>query len=484
MTTPPSEFDSSNALARTKQELEEALRLLEEGRQASVYTESIIPIGLALLRETDLNQLLEMILREGRRLACADGATLYMRRGDFLDYFMVINISLMMEMGSSKGSPITFAPLSLTSPETGKPNLKNVACYCVLRRETLNLKNIYESEEFDFAGSRRFDEKHHYHTSSLLTVPLAGADGEIRAVLQLVNAQNPETGRPTAFSPSIQRVIESLAALAVGALESFEIKAQLYQQQQLYLRTLETTQARLREELTEAEKYVRAILPAPRDAPLKIDWLLAPCSELGGDSFGYHEIDPDHWALYILDVCGHGLAAALLSVTAAKVLRSGALHDVDFHDPGAVLTVLNNEFLMRNQNNFYFTIWYGVYQLSTRILKYSSAGHAPGIIVEPDKKTAVKLESRGMVLGAREDKVYTTKTTTLPQGAVLYLISDGTYEVRTPKGDLWPFAEFLESLASLPWNEEKALERLHESIRQIRAPEPLEDDFSLIRICT
>jgi hypothetical protein len=56
--------------------------------------------------------------------------------------------------------------------------------------------------------------------------------------------------------------------------------------------------------------------------------------------------------------------------------------------------------------------------------------------------------------------------------------------VRTPKGELWPFAEFLESLAALPWNEEKALERLYESIRQIRAPEPLEDDFSMIRICT
>ena len=476
--------DDPKDVAQLQHELDSVRRALDEERQAFLYTESIIPIGLALLRETDLAQLLEMILREGRRLSCADGATLYMRRGDVLEYFMVINISLMMEMGSAKGSPITFPPLPLTNPLTGKPNLKNVACFCVLRRETLNLAHIYESQDFDFSGSRKFDEMHHYHTSSLLTVPLAGTDGEILAVLQLVNAQDPATGRPMAFSSAIQRVIESLAALAAGALESFEVKSRLYQQQQLYLKTLETTQARLREELTEAEKYVRAVLPAPQEAPLKIDWLLEPCSELGGDSFGYHEIDEDHWALYILDVCGHGLAAALLSVTAAKIIRSGALHDVDFHDPGAVLTVLNNEFLMRDQNNFYFTIWYGVYQLSTRILRYSSAGHAPGIIVDPDKKTATKLEARGLVLGAREDKVYTTRTTTLPPGAVLYLISDGTYEIRTPKGELWPFAEFMDSLAKLPWKEEKALRQLHESIQKIRAPEPLEDDFSLIRICT
>jgi hypothetical protein len=197
--------DTTDDVSKLQHELAEVRTALEEERQAFLYTESIIPIGLALLRETNLTQLLEMILREGRRLSCADGATLYMRRGDVLDYFMVINISLMMEMGSTKGSPITFPPLPLTNPQTGKPNLKNAACYCVLRRQTLNLANIYESHDFDFAGSRKFDEMHHYHTSSLLTVPLAGTDGEILAVLQLVNAQNPETGRPTPFSSAIQR---------------------------------------------------------------------------------------------------------------------------------------------------------------------------------------------------------------------------------------------------------------------------------------
>ena len=462
-------------------ELRHALE--EERRHTALFTESLIPIGLALLRETDLTRLLEMILREAQRLACADGATLYMRRGDSLEFFMVLNRSLRIEMGGSSGHAITFAPLRLTRPD-GKPNLTSAACFSVIQRKTLNLDNIYEHENFDFSGSRHFDELHGYHTTSLLTVPLAGVDPEPVAVIQLINASDSETGACVPFSPSIQRVVESLAALAAGALESFEVKERLYQKQQLYLRNLETTQARLRAELDEAEKYVRAILPPPCDSPLKIDWLLAPCSELGGDSFGYHEIDPDHWALYVLDVCGHGVSAALLSVTAIKVLRSAALSGVDFRDPGGVLSALNNEFLMCNQNNMYFTIWYGVFQLSTRELRFASAGHAPAIVAEPDQQTAGKLTAPGLVLGARKGKVYKTQSAVLPHRAVLYLISDGTYEIQLHDGSIWPFPDFLQLLATLPARDPGGLEWLHAAICGQRAPKRLEDDFSVVRILT
>ena len=463
-------------------DLRRALR--DERRHTTLFTDSLIPIGMALLRETNLTQLLERILREAQRLASADGATLYMRRGDDLEFFMVLNSSLHIEMGGSSGKPITFAPLRLKRPGDGAPNLGNAACYSALQGETLNLKQIHENKNFDFSGSRLFDAMHGYYTFSLLSVPLAGADGETVAVLQLINAIDSETQARVAFEPTIQRVVESLAALAAGALESFEVKERLYQQQQLYLRNLETTQARLRSELAEAEKYIRAILPPPCEKPLRIDWLLEPCSELGGDSFGYHEIDPDHWALYVLDVCGHGVSAALLSVTAIKVLRSATLAGVDFRDPGRVLTVLNDAFLMRHHNNMYFTIWYGVYRLSTRELFFSSAGHAPAILVEPGKQTPIKLAVPGLVLGAKQGKIYSTKSIVLPPGAILYLISDGTYEVRLRDGTMWPFAEFLSLLGTLPVDQTGVLKQLHATICQHRVPDRLEDDFSVIRILT
>jgi serine phosphatase RsbU (regulator of sigma subunit)/anti-sigma regulatory factor (Ser/Thr protein kinase) len=460
-------------------------QLREERRQNALLLDSVVPIGLALLRETDLPRLLEMILCEAQRLASADGATLYMRKNDTLEFFMARNTSLGLKMGGVDGPAVTFAPLHLMRQDTGEPNLTSAACYSALRHETLNLEDIHHNTKFDFIGSRRFDELHDYHTYSLLTVPLSDAEGATVAVLQLINAVDPKTGAHVAFAGSVQKVVEALAALAAGALESFAVKARLYEEQQRYLRNLETTQERLRSELSEAERYVRAILPPPEEGPpLKIEWLLAPCSELGGDSFGYHKIDPDHWAFYILDVCGHGVGAALLSVTAIKVLRASALPSVDFRDPGQVLTALNNQFLMRNQNNIYFTIWYGVYRISTRELRFANAGHAPAILADTDAGKATRISAPGMVLGAVENKVYRTHGTILPPGAILYLISDGTYEIRLADGTMWPFDQFLRLLGNQPPGEPGTLQGLHDQISAQRHPHRLEDDFSVVRVFT
>ena len=101
-----------------------------------------------------------------------------------------------------------------------------------------------------------------------------------------------------------------------------------------------------------------------RDGPVRVDWRFVPSTQLGGDSFGYHWIDGDHFAVYLLDVSGHGVGASLLSVSALNVLRSQSLHNTDFRDPAQVLERLNATFKMEQQDNRYFTIWYGVYSKS------------------------------------------------------------------------------------------------------------------------
>src|SRR6202021_2321857 len=90
------------------------------------------------------------------------------------------------------------------------------------------------------------------------------------------------------------------------------------------------THNRLKRELHDAERYVLAILPAPIAEPFAVDWLFVPSTELGGDAFGYHWIDSEHFALYLLDVCGHGVGSALLSITVSNTPRSGGLLNTDF----------------------------------------------------------------------------------------------------------------------------------------------------------
>jgi len=134
-------------------------------------------------------------------------------------------------------------------------------------------------------------------------------------------------------------------------------KRELREQEQATYRKLVESQKHLAAELNEAAQYVRSLLPEPLKGEITSEWIFVPSTSLGGDSFGYHWLDQDHLAIYLLDVCGHGVGAALLSISAMNVLRSQALPNVDFRNPGAVLGGLNETFQMERQNNMYFTIW-------------------------------------------------------------------------------------------------------------------------------
>lgn len=239
---------------------------------------------------------------------------------------------------------------------------------------------------------------------------------------------------------------------------------------------LQTTQKRLTEELTEAANYIFSILPEPRKAAPRTDWLLVPSTELGGDSFGYHEIDADHIAFYLLDVCGHGVGAALLSVTAINVLRSAALPNTDFRDPGAVLSALNDAFPMERQNNMYFTIWYGVLKRSASELRYASGGHPASVLRRADGSVET-LSTPGIAIGMMEGMRYRAALCVIGAGDRLHLVSDGTFEVETAPGEMLAFQSFVDRLAASETPRE-----VLDWVRGLNGPGPLPDDFSLLNI--
>jgi phosphoserine phosphatase RsbU/P len=242
---------------------------------------------------------------------------------------------------------------------------------------------------------------------------------------------------------------------------------------------------RLQQELHDAERYVLSILPAPVAEPIAVDWLFVPSTELGGDSFGYQWIDGEHFALYLLDVCGHGVGSVLLSITVANTLRSGALQNTDFRRPEAVLGSLNQAFQMENQNGLYFTIWYGVYHRPTGTLRYASAGHPPPILVSGAREQRGKAESLpavGCPVGILPDFPYASEECTLAGPARLFLFSDGAYEIMRPDGTLLEFEAFEELLARAVPEGASELEELLHFARDVHGSEDLEDDFSIIKM--
>ena len=174
-------------------------------------------IGVALSQERDIDKLLETILVAAKHLTHADGGTLYRLIGDKLHFAIVRTDSLAIAMGGTSGNAVPFYPIPLHKQD-GDPNYTMIAAYAALTHKTVNIADAYTEAGFDFSGTRNFDKRTGYRSTSFLTVPMKNHEGEIIGVLQLLNATDPATGRVTAFGTQDQRLAESLASQAAIAL--------------------------------------------------------------------------------------------------------------------------------------------------------------------------------------------------------------------------------------------------------------------------
>jgi len=246
---------------------------------------------------------------------------------------------------------------------------------------------------------------------------------------------------------------------------------------------LKKSEERLADDLAEASKYVTALLPDRLTGGITTDWLFVPSVALGGDAFGYHWIDPDHLAMYLLDVCGHGVKAALLSISAINVLRNQTLPATDFCSPSQVLTGLNKVFQMDRHNEMYFTIWYGVYDKKKRVLSYANGGHPPALLFAGrtrETAEAQQLTQPGPIIGVFPDHVFIEESRELPSFSRLYVFSDGIYEVTKPDGTILTYEEFLHILVGAQHSREPVLPSAINAIRAVRGGDQFEDDISII----
>jgi sigma-B regulation protein RsbU (phosphoserine phosphatase) len=328
--------------------------------------------------------------------------------------------------------------------------------------------------EVQLPGLNGLDMLKRAHDDALLQhipVVLLSEARDVEMVIRCVEA-GADDYLPKPFNPAL------LKARIRASME----RKMLRDQEQRLLAQIKAHQERIRLELDDATTYLTSLLPQPLREPFVTDWRFIPSSELGGDCFGYHWIDGDHFALYLLDVCGHGVGAALLSVTVLNVLRSHALTDADFRNPSEVLSAANQAFPMERQNNRYFTLWYGVYERSTRKLTYSSGGHPPALLFEPGAVAAKKLAVRGMVVGGMPNSRYPSQSCEIPVGSRLFLFCDGAYELTLPDGRIYTLNEFAALLGQLPADAPVDLDAIVAQIRQLRGFCELEDDLSLIAI--
>ncbi len=279
----------------------------------------------------------------------------------------------------------------------------------------------------------------------------------------------------------VERELELVEVVSVQR-ELITAKAQLAEAEGKRAEALEllvATQKRQMRELDQAAAYVRSLLPVPLERPpVRTQWRFQPCSTLGGDSFGYEWIDHDHFASYLLDVSGHGVGAALLSVSVVNTLRARTLSGVNFREPAEVLTALNHAFPMERHDGKYFTMWYGVYQPLSRRLRYSCAGHPPARLLPAEvDRDGLDLGRPALGIGMFPDATYHTQEAETEPGSRLEVFSDGAYEIMLPGGQIGTRDDLIAWLAEPAASPASILERVRRT-----ASTPLQDDFCLLEV--
>lgn len=350
----------------------------------------------------------------------------------------------------------------------------------------------------------------------LLDVAMPGMDG--LEVLRRIRERASAAELPVILATGFDRSHDVVAGLEAGAndyltkpLDFAIVKARVRMQLRLKRandrvrelerdlaernRALEAANARMRTDLAAAARIQEAMLPTalPERPQARFAWLFQPCAELAGDALNVFALDEDRVGLYVLDVVGHGFAAALLSVAVSRVLtpsRDSFLVRPSAEPPGyrilaprEVAAQLNRRFPFDSATEQFFSILYGVLDLRTRELNFVTAGH-PGPIHVPHGSDAPRvIVSRERAPIGIGDRAYPEHSMLLEPGDRLVIYSDGIPDAQNAAAEAFGTARMVESLArSRNAPLEETLAALWSDIERWCGPVGREDDASLVAL--
>jgi sigma-B regulation protein RsbU (phosphoserine phosphatase) len=203
-------------------------------------------------------------------------------------------------------------------------------------------------------------------------------------------------------------------------------------------RALEEKQAQVEADLKAAGEIQKSLLPQlALDIPgVRTAWRFEPCGHVGGDIFQVYVSRPETLSAYVLDVCGHGVSAALVAVTVSQFLHS--LHNRmaltgKLFSPAAVVARLDQAFPL-DRFDCFFTILYMTLDVRTGRLAYSNAGHVPPLLVRADGRLEV-LAEHAPVIGAGMGTDPQEARRDLGPGDRVFLYTDGLMDHFGPEGE-------------------------------------------------
>jgi sigma-B regulation protein RsbU (phosphoserine phosphatase) len=249
---------------------------------------------------------------------------------------------------------------------------------------------------------------------------------------------------------------------------------------------LERKQTLIDQDLKAAAAIQRSLLPLDGTGfgRLRAAWKFSPCDRIGGDIFNLHRVDQRQVGLYMLDVCGHGVPAALVSVAASQFLLSGRGllgSGCELGSPETVLSHLDEAFPFERFET-YFSIVCMTIDIERGLLTYGSAGHPPPILLRAGGGMEI-LDHRGPVIGFGSGKPFGQQERRLAPGDKIILYTDGVTENRGRSGQAFGKERFyraLEKASRRPVGE--LVEIVYGEMKRFLGGVRPDDDISLLGV--
>jgi phosphoserine phosphatase RsbU/P len=319
-------------------------------------------------------------------------------------------------------------------------------------------KNIEEAEN----GKKGLEKTYSFRPDLIiLDVVMPEMNGE-ECCKQIRQDNDPHIANvPILFQTSLDGALDKSRLFAAGATDYISkpvdqkeliARATVHLEREIMTNELREFNLRVMHELSTARDSQMVLIPdeisikeMEKDYGLQIHGHYQPCSELGGDFWGFKSLSSEELAIYMVDFSGHGVNAAL-NVFRLHTLMQSAMDIAN--SPGVYLSYLNTILSPLLPVGQFATMFYGVINSKRKILSYASAAAPTPILFKHHGASHQLLETKGFLLGISKDSNYQTIEVPFSSSDCLLLYSDALTETPDKNGKMLTIEETLEIFES------------------------------------
>ena len=322
---------------------------------------------------------------------------------------------------------------------------KGIAGWVATHKQPLRIEDCYQDERFN----PEYDRQSNFRTRSMIAVPLVRKN-RLLGVMQVINKKGGGVFRETDLS-----LFETLASQCAIAIENNSLV-----QKQVESEALER-------ELDVAREIQQRLLPQelPGYTDIEVAAVSIPAKQVGGDFYNIQRVDEHQSLLFVADVAGKGIPAALIvsTINACMLYYLNSLR-AEF-DLSGFVTAMNRVLIESTTDAKYATCWFGLFNHTTRALTSLNAGHNPPYIFRDDSPEPLQLTEGGLFLGNMEYP-FSQETIEMRPDDVLVFFSDGVTEAWNSKEDEYGEERLIRTI--LPQTKKSASEILQIIKKDVR----------------